>query len=349
MTTKQACAFKSLTFGMNLNERAEAFSALGTHIKSLSDEVWTELYFRTANENPWFTKENVKLALNGISLFLEKDSLLKWSSGYSFGPAKSVGIAMAGNIPLVGFHDVLCVLMAGHTVHIKVSSHDSVLLNFIIAVLIKIEPRFESKIILAEKLKNLDAVIATGSDNTARYFEYYFRNIPHIIRKNRSSCAIIMGEEPQEELTKLGQDVFTYFGLGCRNVSKIFVPVGYDVTLILDAWSGYKEIGNHHRYANNYDYQKSLLLINQTPFLDNGFVMLTASTALVSPISVIFYEEYIDLNDLDAKLNHHQDKIQCIVSANGWFKKSYAFGQAQFPSVTDYADQIDTMAFLEFK
>jgi Acyl-CoA reductase (LuxC). len=289
------------------------------------------------------------MALKGITKLLNPTSLVPWASSYHFGETKSVGVAMAGNIPLVGFHDFLCVLMAGHRIHIKMSSQDSVLLQFIMDELVKIQPDFSDRIVIADKLKNLDAVIATGSDNTARYFEYYFRNIPHIIRKNRSSCAIIMGEEPQDELKKLSVDVFSYFGLGCRNVAKVFVPAGYKVTLLLDAWADLKDIIHHHKYANNYDYQKSILLVNQVPFYDNGFVLLTANSQLVSPISVLYYEDYNDLEDLNTKIKSIEAKTQCIVSANGWFQGSERFGEAQFPSLTDYADQIDTMSFLEFK
>ncbi len=334
---------------MNLDQRIEAFSQLGTKIRELREAEFQALALRARNENPWFTAENIKLALKGITQFLEKEALTAWTSPYQFPATKSVGVAMAGNIPLVGFHDLLCILIAGHCIHIKMSSQDSVLLQFIIDELLKIEPAFGDQIIIADKLKNLDAVIATGSDNTARYFEYYFRNIPHIIRKNRSSLAIIMGEEPLEELRKLGVDIFSYFGLGCRNVSKIFVPAGYDVKLLFEAWADHKEIIQHHKYANNYDYQKSILLVSQVPFYDNGFVLLTQHTQLVSPISVIYYEEYQDMNDLNFKIKAIEEKTQCIVSANAWFQSSKRFGYAQLPALTDYADQIDTLAFLQFK
>jgi len=189
-------------------------------------------------------------------------------------------------------------------------------------------------------------MIATGSDNTSRYFEYYFRNIPHIIRKNRTSCAVILGEETPEEFCELGKDIFSYFGLGCRNVSKIFVPENFDFIPLLDNLASFKPIIHHHKYANNYDYQKSILLVNQIHHYDTGFLLLTENQNLVSPISVMYYEYYVDQTDLNSKLLSHQEKIQCIVSAKGWYKKSIPFGDAQFPEVNDYADGVDTMAFL---
>jgi len=335
---------------MNLDQRITAFVKLGQRIATLSNEDFKTLHDKAAQKNPWFTADNVRIALRGISKFLVEDTLRAWTSteGYSLTPAqpRHVGVAMAGNIPLAGFHDFLSVLIAGHKLHAKLSSQDSVLISFLSETLQQHEPNFASYISFQERLNGVDAVIATGSDNTSRYFEYYFRNIPHIIRKNRSSCAVIMGEEDQAQLTSLGRDVFSYFGLGCRNVSKLFVPEQYSFIPLLDSWEGYKEISNHHKYANNYDYQKSILLVNQVPFLDNGFVMLTEHKNLVSPISTLFFEHYKDLPDLYDKLNLHSDKIQCMTSANSWFKESVSFGQAQFPEVADYADKVDTLKFL---
>ncbi|MFM7851719.1 MAG: acyl-CoA reductase, partial [Flammeovirgaceae bacterium] len=228
----------------------------------------------------------------------------------------------------------------------KLSSQDTVLMNFVIDELKKIEPRFATAIAIEERLKQLDALIATGSDNTARYFEYYFRNVPHLIRKNRSSCAVIMGEESDEELVVLGRDVFDYFGLGCRNVSKVFLPDGFDIKRIMRAWEAYDTIAQHHKYANNYTYQRAILLVNMLPFFDNGIIVLSQNTSLVSPIAVVYYEFYQNLEDLHEKLSAHTEKIQCIVSANGWYNKGVAFGQSQKPRVYDYADNVDTMHFL---
>jgi len=334
---------------MDLKERISAFARLGERINQLTPEEKDNLIIRAKNENSWFTNESIELALKGISKFLNEHTLVEWTSRYRLQnhSPKKVGVAMAGNIPLVGFHDFLCILLSGHQLVAKQSSQDSVLIRFLANELASIEPRMADLIKFQEQLKGVDAMIATGSDNTARYFEYYFRNIPSIIRKNRSSCAVLLGAEPKEEMELLGKDVFSYFGLGCRNVSKLFVPDEFDFKLLLDSWSPYFETIHHHKFANNYDYQKSILLVNGTPFLDSGFIMLTESSSLVSPISVLYYERFRDQEDLHLKLTMHHDKIQCIASANGWFKNSIPFGQTQFPEVWDYADNVDTMKFLE--
>lgn len=336
---------------MNLIQRIDAFSKLGDKIKHVSTTELDEILLNIKNQNPWFTEENTKLALIGITNFLTKTNLEKWTSSYKLNPkeAKNIGVAMAGNIPLVGFHDFLCVLISGHNLVAKLSSQDSILIKWLTDLLISIESEFSAHISFQERLNNVDAMIATGSDNTARYFEYYFRKVPHIIRKNRSSCAIILGEESAEELNVLGQDVFAYFGLGCRNVSKLYVPEGYNFIGMLDSWASYHDIIHHHKYCNNYDYQKSILLVNGTPFLDTGYVLVTENKALVSPISTVYYETYANQDDLANKLLEHHEKLQCLVSANGWYKKSVAFGKAQFPEVWDYADNIDTLKFLEFR
>jgi hypothetical protein len=333
---------------MNLTQRISAFAELGNQINRLNTDEKATLADQAAQRNPWFTPEYVALALAGVSQFLSDGTLKKWTAPYSLDTStpKTIGVAMAGNIPMVGFHDFLCVLISGNKLKAKLSSQDEVLLRAITQKLIHIEPRFEPLINFEERLNNVDAVIATGSDNTSRYFEYYFRNIPNIIRKNRTSCAVIMGDETTEQFIELGKDVFSYFGLGCRNVSKVFVPEGYSFTPLLDSWPGYSNIGNHHKYANNYDYQKSILLVNGVTFLDNGFVLVTENSALVSPISVLFFETYKNQDDLHEKINSQKEKIQCIVSANGWYPESVPFGKAQYPEVWDYADNVDTLKFL---
>jgi len=333
---------------MNLTQRISAFTELGNQINRLNEDEKATLADQAAQHNPWFTFEYVTLALAGVSQFLSKGTLNKWTASYSLDTStpKTIGVAMAGNIPMVGFHDFLCVLISGNKLKAKLSSQDEVLLKALTQRLIQIEPRFESLIYFEERLNNVDAVIATGSDNTSRYFEYYFRNIPNIIRKNRSSCGVIRGDETTQQLTELGKDVFSYFGLGCRNVSKVFVPEGYSFIPLLDSWPTYSNIANHHKYANNYDYQKSILLVNGVTFLDNGFVLVTENSALVSPISVLFFETYKDQNDLNEKISLQKEKIQCIVSANGWYSESLPFGKAQYPEVWDYADNADTLKFL---
>ncbi len=333
---------------MNLPERTEAFVSLGKTLAQLPTAEKNELHERARAENPWFTPDSVELSLQGIRVLLSEDALIKWILRYpeSRESPKSVGIAMAGNIPFVGFHDFLCVLISGHRVIAKLSSQDSVMFKFVAQKLVSIAPKFESLITVQDKLKGTDAIIATGSDNTARYFEYYFRKIPHIIRKNRSSCGVLMGEESNEDLAALGMDVFSYFGLGCRNVSKLYVPEDFDFTRLIKSWEPYRQISMHHKYVNNYDYQKAILLTNQQPFLEGEFVILREDKGLVSPISVVYYEYYNDQGDLRTKVMSHGEKLQVVASAQGWFEGSVPFGKAQFPAVDDYADKVDTMAFL---
>jgi len=322
---------------MKLSERIDAFAKLGNVLHSIEEGDKNTLFVQAGNSNAWFIPESCELALKGISKFLVKGDLGEWLKSYEMktGPSKQVGVVMAGNIPLVGFHDLLCVLISGHRLAAKLSSQDTVLMRFVIEQLLKIEPRFGEQISLVERMNDVDAVIATGSDNTSRYFEYYFRSKPHIIRKNRSSCAVLSGSETDQQLVDLGRDVFSYFGLGCRNVSKLFVPAGYDFSKLLDLWQVYEGISNHHKYVNNYDYNKSILLINGTPHLDNGFALITENEALVSPISVVYYQ--VGTPDVNS------EKIQCIVGSGS---KQVPFGKTQEPGLADYADNVDTMKFL---
>ncbi len=333
---------------MNLPERTEAFIKLGKAIRQLTPAEIYELSERARIENPWFTKESVELSLEGLTVLLEENALLKWIMRYPEKAAnpKTVGVAMAGNIPFVGFHDFLCVLISGHRLAAKLSTQDSVLFKFVLQKLLSLAPGFADRVSVQDKLKEADAIIATGSDNTARYFEYYFRKIPHIIRKNRSSCAVLMGEETDADLAALGMDVFSYFGLGCRNVSKVYAPDDFDLGRLIKSWEPFRRVIMHHKYANNYDYRKSILLTNMDPFLDGEFVILKRDSALVSPISVVYFESYKDQSDLKNKIALHSAKLQLVASAQGWFEGSTPFGKAQFPAIDDYADKVDTMAFL---
>lgn len=328
---------------MELNDRVQAFVHLGEFIRSLSDADHRDLADRAIQENPWFTAASVGLALTGIERFLHRDDLIAWANQYPIANQKAciVGVVMAGNIPMVGFHDFLCVLIAGHRLKAKLSGQDSVLLSHLHQQLIDVEPRFNGVIEFADRMNGIDAVIATGSDNTARYFEYYFRNIPHLIRKNRTSIAVLTGNESESERRALADDIFCYFGLGCRNVSKLFVPRGYEFGQLLGDWNHHSNVIHHHKYANNYDYQKSILLVNRTPFLDTGFVLLKEDTSTVSPIAVLYFAYYDDASDLQEQIARDQDKIQCIVSHT-----AIPFGQAQFPGLSDYADNVDTLSFL---
>ncbi len=333
---------------MFLKERIEAFVKLGKRLDSWhGSEPYETLKRQAKNKNSWFIPEHIDLAVQGIQKMLDEASLKKWSSNYELDEIspKQVGIVMAGNIPLVGFHDLLSVLISGHKVTIKMSSQDEVLMGAIIQELLETTPNLTPFLEVKARLKDIDAVIATGSDNSSRYFEYYFSKMPHVIRKNRTSVAIIKGDESQEELDQLWADIYQYFGMGCRNVSKLFLPKGYDLTQILHGWDNKGNLSQHHKYFNNYEYNKSIYLINRVPHLDTGYGLWLEDEALVSPISVTYYETYESQSELETRLEQNQHKIQCIVSNS---KTDHVpFGHAQMPEVWDYADRVDTLAFLE--
>ncbi|WP_405571368.1 acyl-CoA reductase [Winogradskyella sp. Asnod2-B02-A] len=298
--------------------------------------------------NGWFTESNIVYTLNAWSNELTDSKINDWTSKYNFNikNPKTVAIIMAGNIPLVGFHDFLSVLISGHNVLVKQSSNDKHLLPFLAKYLEVIEPNFKGRITFTEeKLENFDAVIATGSDNTARYFEYYFKNKPSIIRKNRNSVAVLTGNETSEELEALSDDIFRYYGLGCRNVSKIFIPKNYNFDAFFNAVYKWHPIINESKYANNYDYNKAVYLMSEFEMLENGFLMIKEDESYASPIATLFYEYYSDANDLKDKLIADKDKIQCIVS-NKFTGNYIAFGETQNPQLSDYADNLDTIEFL---
>lgn len=328
---------------MNLTDRIEAFKNLKGKIDSLSKDELLALSDQAFVGNRWFTAESVRESLNGISFMLRDEKLEKWVSKYDFKEEvpKIVGVVMAGNIPSVGFHDLLCILVSGHFAAIKPSSDDQFLTTTLVDWLMEIEPRLKKSLEIRDRLTNIDGVIATGSDNTARYFEYYFKDIPNIIRKNRTSVGVLNGNESQEQFEKLGKDIFTYFGLGCRNVSKIFTPKGFDLRDTFPAFEKFKEVGNHNKYRNNYDYHKSIYLVNKTPHLDTGFLLSVSADDLVSPISVLYHQEYEGLENLGKVLESNREKIQCVVG------EGYTpFGDAQSPELWDYADDVDTLKFL---
>ena len=329
---------------MTTSERIQAFTTLGERIKNSDQEGLQDLIQLAKAHNGWFTPESIQRSLGGILHLLEKEKLDTWLSKYWLEPEvpKIIGIIMAGNIPMVGFHDLMCVLLSGNMVAIKMSSHDQVLMSKVIEWIIEIEPRFKKNIEVREKLDQVDAVIATGSDNTARYFEYYFGKQPHIIRKNRTSVAVIDGTETEEEIQALGLDIFTYYGLGCRNVAKVFTPKSFDLTSLFPFFEDYKEIINHHKYRNNYDYYKSIFLVNRTPHLDTGFLLVNSTDDLVSPTSVLYHQEYKSKVELEKVLESQNEKIQCIVGHG-----HIPFGQTQSPEPWDYADGEDMLKFLE--
>lgn len=300
------------------------------------------------HHNGWFNRENIVFSLQQWSEALTPENLKLWLGNYNLSESggKTVAIIMAGNIPLVGFHDFLSVLVCGHKVLVKLSSNDQQLLPVIAAYLMHLDSRYENRITFTkDKLENFDAVIATGSDNTARYFEYYFKEKPSIIRKNRNSVAIITGEETKEELEDLSNDVFRYYGLGCRNVSKLFVPKNYDFDSLYKAMYKWNPIINQDKYANNYDYNKAVYLMSEFKLLDNGFLMLKEDESFGSPIATLFYETYNDQEELDQLLQDHKDKIQCVVKSKP-AKHEVRFGQTQQPKLWDYADDVDTIEFL---
>jgi hypothetical protein len=335
---------------MTLQARIKAFAELGRFLNDPKNNEEIELWAdRAANQNNWFTIQNTKNSLKSIAdYFLNEDLLHDWTNLYEIKDkpeiVKSIGVIMAGNIPAVGFHDLMTIILSGHACVAKLSSQDTVLMTALINKLLDIEPNLEIRI--ADKLNEVDALIATGSDNSAKYFEYYFKNKPHIIRKNRSSVGILKGNETESDFLNLGKDITEYFGLGCRNISKLFVPENYDFTKFYDSIEPLGDIFYHNKYKNNYDYNKSIYLVNMMHHFDNGFMILAPSENLVSPISVIFYEEYKNFEDLEKKIIENQDKIQCIVSKDSWLMKSVNFGDAQKPKLWDYADGVDTMSFL---
>ena len=332
---------------MKFEERVNAFVKLNQVLSEpLASEI-DEIITQAANNNRWFDRSNVEKALSGLIHLTEPVKMEAWLTGYNIQSAKQkiIGLIMAGNIPLVGFHDLMCVLLSGHKAAIKLSSQDLFLMQWIIRKLCEIEPAFIDQIDVCEQLKEMDAVIATGSNNTARYFNYYFGKYPHIIRKNRTSVAILNGKETDTELKALGNDVFTYFGLGCRNVSKIWVPQDYDFLTLLDLWAPFIKISNNFKYHNNYEYNKSIYLVNGVTHLDTGFLLLTESETLSSPISVLYYQKYQNLTEVNQYLTDNQEKIQCTVSSEV-SKKFIPFGQTQVPEISDYADGMDVMRFL---
>ncbi|CAN5246295.1 acyl-CoA reductase [soil metagenome] len=334
---------------MDLEKRITNLAEWGEKIRFLNIEEKDYLYTKAAAHNKWFTKENVEISIQGILDYLNEENLRTWISGYPITKPhepKNIGLVLAGNIPLAGFHDFLTVLVSGHHVKAKLSSQDPFLLPYLSKLLIGVEPEFEKSIHFVDVLKDIDAVIATGSDNSSRYFNYYFSKYPHIIRKNRTSCALIRGDETPEEIRNLGDDIFQYFGLGCRNVSKVFVPADYKIEELFPNFQSFSAIKDHHKYSNNYDYHKSVFLVNRVPHLDSGFFIMTETEKLVSPLSVVYYEYYNDLEDLKNKINPNTTKLQCIIAKDGWWPHSIEPGTAQKPQLWNYADGIDTLKFL---
>lgn len=340
---------------MNIERRIDAFVLLGDRMLAELDEHST-LDFTIAQAgvlNPWFTKGCVENAIRSIAArWLNYESINSWLSTYNFAQLtpkkpKRVGVIMAGNVPLVGFHDMLCVLMSGNRFIGKFSSKDSCLMGAIVQMLVKIEPELDDFIEITEnQLKNFEAVIATGSNSTSRYFDFYFRNYPSIIRKHRNSIAVLTGNESDDDLERLSNDIFMYFGLGCRNVSKVFVPQKYNMVPLLDSFSKWKCAINHNKYANNYEYSRAIFAMNQVKHLDTGYLLVTESDRIESAVGVLNYQRYNDISEVSDFIRLNADRIQCVVGNSGACAGEIAFGEAQNPQIADYADGVDTMNFL---
>ena len=326
-----------------------ALKTLGELMANPSHELETIIEI-AQHHNAWFTPDEVKKSLYSLGKMLNENELDHWFSTITMIKIpKKVGLILAGNIPMVGFHDVICVLATGNIALIKMSSSDDKLLPAVIKQLIIIEPSIADHIEYIDRLKDFDAIIATGSNNSSRYFDYYFGKVPNVIRKNRNSVAILSGNETPTEIENLGHDIFDYFGLGCRNVSKIFVPKDYEIKNFFEPLEKYQPIINHFKYNNNYDYNKSIYLVNAVKHLDNGFLLVKEDISFTSPLAVLFYEEYDSLTEIEKLIEKENDHIQCVVSVmNLNLKKDIiGFGNSQHPKLWDYADDVNTIAFLE--
>ncbi len=340
---------------MTQRERIELLAELGRYLSEPANAELEAVVQQAYIANRWFTPDNIRCALRAIAeTFLQEERLSEWAGRYAFAhsahPPKSVGIVMAGNIPLVGFHDWLCVFVAGYRALVKMSEKDRVLLPFLVKKLGEwVFDSWEYTVFLDEyeRLRNFDAVIATGSNNTARYFEQYFGRYPHIIRRHRNSVAVLTGYESDDELRALGRDIFTYFGLGCRSVSKLYVPYGYRFDHLLDILAEHRDLILHDKYKNNYDYNLALFLLNDIAHYNNGCILLREESSLQSRIASLHYEYYDNLFDLDELLSRVREGIQCVVSKVQLRDfRSLPFGKSQEPALDDYADGVDTMAFL---
>lgn len=342
---------------MTIDERISSFARLGELLRRFPGEAGdsdlaplAEAAMLASAENGWFTPTNIKLALHSLGEALDPQNLKDWIDPYrsQINPiAKTIGVVMAGNIPAVGFHDFLCVLISGNRLSAKLSAGDARLIPAMARILEAFNPAWKESIrFTTGKLDSFDAIIATGSNNASRYFDLYFGKYPHIIRRNRNSLAILNGSESLSDLEALADDLLQYFGLGCRNVSKVYIPESFDLKNLIKPFSKYDDLANHHKYRNNYDYMKSIYLINQVPFLDTGSLLITENHSISSPISVLYFERYHHQNEVVKQIVALKDEIQCVVSTSdpgiGFVKP----GTTQRPGLKDYADDVDTMKFL---
>ena len=333
----------------------KALAAFGAHspwpghaigLTEAEYDGFDQVLARAQVRNGWFTEQEVRHAAHGLATMLEEGTMGEWLARYPTlaqpRQSRAVGIIMAGNVPFVGFHDLMCVLISGHGAKVKVSSDDAGLTPALIDLLARLAPAMAAEVeLVPDKLGPVDAVIATGSNNTARYFKHYFGGVPHIIRKGRTSVAVLDGSETPEELAALGEDVFRYFGLGCRNVGKVFIPEGFDLDRLFAAFFPWKDIIQHHKYANNHDYNRAVWLLDRAPITENGFLVMKEDEALNSPVAALYYERYTDRAAVEERLVREGEKLQCIVGHG-----HLPFGTAQFPGPGEYADNVDTMRFL---
>ena len=343
----------------DLKERIQAFSDLGILFRENSSsqkiktfQKWDSELNKLLNDsyqyNSWFTENNLKLSLKNWSAELNKKNIENWLENYKIElkSSKTVAIIMAGNVPIVGFHDLMCSLILGFKCTVKLSSDDKILIPLIVKFIQSRFDGFKEKVFFENNiLKNFDAVIATGSNNSHKYFEYYFGKYPNLLRKTRHSVAVLNGNESDSELAMLSNDVFDYFGLGCRSVSKIFIPKGYDLDLLFNAFYMKRFVIDHNKYANNYDYNKAVYLMSEEKFYDNGFVILKEEKKLGSPIACVYFEYYDDLVQVQNIIKINNQNIQCVVSNEKIFN-GISFGTTQCPKLSDYADNVDTLKFL---
>jgi hypothetical protein len=337
---------------MTLKQRIEGFTQTGLFInRHFNEQKPSETQLHQGLDkliemahiyNNWFIPEFVKESLINVSSLLKEEELIKFSTPIKEKEAKTIAVICAGNVPMVCFHDILCVLLSGNIALIKLSSDDNLLMPFFLKLLTHYEPEFETQILFAEgKLGAFDAVIATGSNNTAGHFKYYFGKYPHIIRKNRSSLAVLTGKETTQHLKDLGKDIFLYFGLGCRNVSKLLVPKGYSFDTFFESIVDYGFVVNNKKYGNNYDYHRAIYLLESMTFLDNNFLMIKENAHLHSPVGVLYFQYYENEKELNTYLDSIKDDLQCVVGA-----KNIPFGYSQQPVITDFADNVNTLEFL---
>lgn len=331
---------------MTQSDRIRDLCNLGEWLKA---PVVQEMLGESASRhNGWFTPESTRAAINAILPWLEKDNLTSWISNYPtpVRTDRTIGVVTAGNIPLAGFHDVLCVLILGYRLNIKLSSQDNQLIPFIFNELSQMNASWTDQVQFVETLRGCDATIATGSNNTARYFEYYFRGRPLLLRKNRNSVAVLTGEETNESLKSLADDMLQYFGLGCRSISHLFLPADFDLDRIIGNMLHWHHLADHHKFANSYTYQRAILMVDQQPFIENGFFLFRECGQLASPVATVHYTRYQEMSEVQEQLNQWKDQIQCIVARQDLISGCIPFGTTQHPSLFDHADGIDTMAFL---